>query len=201
VHRLGLGRTVHRGLLVAGSVSRRDAASGNALRRADSRRHRALRTLFATIFFASIGMLADARWIGSHLLMVAAVAVVMVVGKAVVAYVAVRAFRQTIMISLASAIAIAQVGEFSFVLIQIARQQAIFDETTAQLITSGAVVSLILAPWLVWKAPKIARRIATKLVRRSKLIDDIRHKGQAKMKGHVVLVGFGRPAKPPRAPV
>jgi CPA2 family monovalent cation:H+ antiporter-2 len=151
----------------------------------------ALRTLFATIFFASIGMLADARWIGTHLPMVAAVAFVMVAGKAVVAYASLRVFRQTIMISLASAIAIAQVGEFSFVLIQIARQQGVFDETAAQLATSGAVVSLILAPWLVWKAPKVARRLATRLVRRSKLIEDVRRQGQAKMKGHVILVGFG----------
>lgn len=161
----------------------------------------ALRTLFATIFFASIGMLADAKWIFGHLPMVAAVAIAMVVGKALVAYLSVRAFRQTIMISLATAIAIAQVGEFSFVLIQIARQQAVFDDVTAQLATSGAVVSLILAPWLVWKAPKIARRLATRLVRRSRLIEDIRQKSHARMKGHVVLVGYGETGQAAATPL
>jgi monovalent cation:H+ antiporter-2, CPA2 family len=151
----------------------------------------ALRTLFATIFFASIGILTNATWIAGNLPKVAAVAFAMVVGKALIAYFAVRLTKQTIMISLASAIAIAQVGEFSFVLIQIAISQGTFNETTGRLITSGAAVSLIAAPWLVWKAPKLARKLARILVSRSKLVEDIRQKSHPKMKGHILMVGYG----------
>jgi CPA2 family monovalent cation:H+ antiporter-2 len=161
----------------------------------------ALKTLFITLFFASVGMLADVDWIVSNVGLVVILAFAMIVGKAVIAYVAVRLFKQTIVTSLATAIALAQVGEFSFVLVQIASNQKMFTANAVNLISSSAVISLIAGSFLVASSAKIARWLAKRFVFRRKLVDDIRHTTRPKMRNHVVVIGYGESGQAAAQPI
>ena len=118
-----------------------------------------LRTVLVTLFFASVGMLADPAWAAANLHLVAGASLAVLVGKSAVVLgvlsLPARSIRVPAGIALGTGLCIAQVGEFSFVLAKIARGSLI-DEDTFRLIVSVTVVTLLLTPYLVRLAPRAA---------------------------------------------
>jgi len=114
-----------------------------------------LRTLFVTVFFSSIGMLGDPSWMleNWHLLLGTVLAIV--VGKSAVAWGALRIFGTTAASALAAGACLGQIGEFSFILCEIARGSLLSDDVF-QLLISSTVVTMLLTPYLVASAPRIA---------------------------------------------
>jgi len=118
----------------------------------------ALRTLLMTLFFGSIGMLGNPGWIGAHLpLVLAGVAGVCVV-KATLATAALRLVGAGASAAAAAGFCLAQVGEFSFVLADMARG-TLLDDQTFQLVISVTIVTLALTPYLVTLGPRLAERL------------------------------------------
>lgn len=145
-----------------------------------------LRTLFVTVFFSSIGMFGDPRWMLENWILLLATVLAIVVGKSVVAWGALRAFGAPAVSALAAGICLGQIGEFSFVLCEAARGRLISDDVF-QLLVSATVVTMLLTPYLVRVAPWVAGRMVT------------RHPGDPReTEGHsprasfrVIVVGFG----------
>ncbi len=77
-----------------------------------------LQIIFSATFFVSIGMLLDLGFLVSNLPVVLGAVVALFVLKALTAGIAVRALGQPVGVAAAAGIALAQVGEFSFVLAQ-----------------------------------------------------------------------------------
>ncbi|MCX7798835.1 MAG: cation:proton antiporter [Fimbriimonadales bacterium] len=150
-----------------------------------------LRAIFVTMFFTTVGMMVDGKWLMQNLPLVLCVAAAILMVKVVVAYGAFRLFRESILVSLAAAIATAQVGEFSFVLFQIARFAGFFDEVAHQLMTTSALATMIATPLFVPHSRSIARWLARRVVPARRLAGDEREHARESLKGHVVLVGFG----------
>ncbi len=151
-----------------------------------------LRTLFVTIFFTSVGLLADVRWVGGNLLLVLGLVGAVLAVKTAVAFVGFRLFRQTIVHSLAAGICISQVGELSFVLGQLGASKGVLDTWTLQAVNSVAIITLVVSPMLVASAPRAARSLAKRLFRLRTLAKDTRERGaQPKLAGHTVVAGLG----------
>ncbi len=151
-----------------------------------------LRTLFVTIFFTSVGLLADVRWVAANLLLVLGLVVAVLLVKTAVAFVGFRLFRQTIVHSLAAGICISQVGELSFVLGQLGASKGVLDSGTLQAVNSVAIITLVLSPLLVASAPRAARSLAKRLFRLRTLAKDTRERSpQPKLSGHTVVAGLG----------
>lgn len=119
----------------------------------------ALKTLLLTLFFTAMGMLADPAWIAEHALLVAVVVALVLLGKALVAFAALRLFRSRTQTAIGAALCLSQVGEFSFVLADLARG-SLLDEDTFMLIVSVVVITMVLTPYLVASAPALAARLA-----------------------------------------
>ena len=117
------------------------------------------KTVLLTLFFTAMGMLSDPAWIASNAPTVAAVVAAIVLGKAAVVWFALRILGTRKPVAIASAICLAQVGEFSFVLAEIGRGTLI-DEPTFMLIVSTTVITMILTPYLVGGAPRVAGLLA-----------------------------------------
>jgi CPA2 family monovalent cation:H+ antiporter-2 len=152
-----------------------------------------LRTLFATIFFASVGMLANPQWIAANALPVALTTLAVVIGKAALAFGAVRIFKLPTIASFAVGISLAQIGELSFVLLQLGLSLELLSGDLANLLTAASVITLLVSPYLVASAPDIARPLAIRLISARTLADEERRarKSARELSGHVVLVGFG----------
>jgi CPA2 family monovalent cation:H+ antiporter-2 len=107
-----------------------------------------LRAVFVTMFFASAGMLADLPR-GRGLLLVLVAAAVILLVKALVAGAVIRAFRQPQQVAFATGLALAQIGEFSFVMLQAGSDARAVAPETFQILLSASVLTLLVTPYMM----------------------------------------------------
>lgn len=118
-----------------------------------------LRTVFVTLFFVSIGMLGDPRWMADNWSAVMIAGTLVIGGKTLIAAGVIRLFRVPWPEAVATAICLGQIGEFSFIV-----AQQVFlsgtgpnDRWLFDLVVSVSIVSLLLTPYLVRLAPVLGR--------------------------------------------
>jgi CPA2 family monovalent cation:H+ antiporter-2 len=149
-----------------------------------------LRTLLVTLFFASIGMLGDPVWVLGHLHLVVATVLMIMVGKIVIIWAIVRSFRYSDGISVGTGLCIAQVGEFSFVLAEIARSRDLIGADIFNLMVSATIVTLFLTPFCVPAAPRVARLVES-LRRRYAEAAPAAEAGERGPPVAILVIGFG----------
>ena len=153
-----------------------------------------LRTLFVTLFFSSIGMLGNPAWVLEHWALVAAVVAAIVFGKAIVISGVARLFRSSPGHAVATGVCLAQMGEFSIVLAEVARHGQLIDGSLFELMVAATIGTLFLTPYLVALAPHLAMavgRLSTDGPRGLHAVDEAARPSDAKLSGHIVIVGFG----------
>jgi len=116
-----------------------------------------IRILFLTLFFTSIGMLLDPRWVLSHFHFVAVSACVILLGKTVACALSARLMGIPSFQAVAIGITLAQIGEFSLVAASTAAQNRIIGEEALALVVGVTVLSLFLTPYLVVYAEPLSR--------------------------------------------
>ncbi len=105
-----------------------------------------MRDAFAVLFFVSVGMLlAPAALLQSPGLVLGALAIVLV-GKPLVALVLVWAFGYPFRASVTVAVALAQIGEFSFILATMGHELGILTTDATNAIVAASIVSIVLNP-------------------------------------------------------
>jgi CPA2 family monovalent cation:H+ antiporter-2 len=107
-----------------------------------------MRDAFAVLFFISVGMLLDpAALIAEPALLAGALAVVLI-AKPLVALAVVWAIGHPVKVMLTVAIALAQIGEFSFILSSLGRELGVLTSTATNIVVAAAIVSIVLNPIL-----------------------------------------------------
>ena len=105
-----------------------------------------MRDAFAVLFFVSVGMLLDpASLLDAPWLFAATLAIVLLVSP-LSTFLFMLAVRQPLKASLTVAIALAQIGEFSFILSRLGREMELFPDLAANTIIAAAIVSIVLNP-------------------------------------------------------
>jgi CPA2 family monovalent cation:H+ antiporter-2 len=148
---------------------------------------RPLRDLLASLFFISIGMMLDMRALLPILPLVLAGAVAIVVGKAGLTAAAVAMTGTPVRVALATGFALAQVGEFSFVLGRAALDGGVITSTWWQVLLGASVLTMAVTPLLVNTAPALANRLA----RRSLVLSPTLDVQRETLHDHVVILGYG----------
>ncbi len=115
-----------------------------------------LRAVFLTLFFASVGMMADPP-LDRHLMFIVPVALAIMLGKAVIVGFVVRLFGQPHGIAIATGLALAQIGEFSFVLLELGYRQGLVSFETFQTLLSASLLTLVVTPYAIAAAPRLRR--------------------------------------------
>ena len=158
-----------------------------------------LRDAFAVLFFVSVGMLFNPAVLVERPLQVLAVVLVIVVGKSIAACALVLAFRYPLSIALTVSASLAQIGEFSFILIGLGVSLKLMPEEAQSLVLAGALISIATNPlWFTLTAPLQKWLHAhSALARRFESHDDplaeLPTGTAAKyLSRQVVLVGYGR---------
>jgi monovalent cation:H+ antiporter-2, CPA2 family len=118
---------------------------------------RPLQDAFAVLFFVSVGMLFDPLILVREPLKVLAVLGVITVGKSVVAFAIVRAFRYPMDTALTVSASLSQIGEFSFILIALGLSLGLLPEEGQHLAIAGAFLSITLNPAVFYLADATAR--------------------------------------------
>ncbi|HKQ58011.1 MAG TPA: cation:proton antiporter [Candidatus Eisenbacteria bacterium] len=151
------------------------------------------REAFSSVFFITIGMQLMPRLLVDQPLLVLASTVGLVGAKLGGALVAMRLARVPWRVAFASALCLAQVGEFSFVLAQAGQPHGLLGAIGGQAFFAGAVFSLMLTPLLVERAPELALALGRRIAGGGEAPE-----GAAPEDGdvppptsHVVIAGFG----------
>jgi CPA2 family monovalent cation:H+ antiporter-2 len=122
-----------------------------------------LRDTFAVLFFVAVGMLFDPGVLLRQPVQLAALVAVIIVGKAVLAYVPLRILRQSRRTSLLVGLGTAQIGEFSFVLAGLGRELNVLTSETYNLILGAAMISIAVNPFLIRLVPDLPPAKPTKI--------------------------------------
>jgi monovalent cation:H+ antiporter-2, CPA2 family len=147
-----------------------------------------LRDAFAVLFFVSVGMLLNpAVFVEAPLALLATLAIV-VVGKSVAAYLIVRAFRFSDSTALTVAASLAQIGEFSFILIGLGIDLDMVPASSRDLVLASAILSIMLNP-LVFSLVEKLRRPAPEPTPVEEPATSLE---PTRLTGHDVVVGYGR---------
>ena len=146
------------------------------------------RDLFVSIFFISIGMLVDLGYALDHLPTILAVALAVIVIKSLIAGGAVAAVGRPHRTRFLVGMGLAQVGEFSFLLIEVGRSHGLLAGDIYQLLLASIVLTMLATPLLVRVAP-VAADAWTRLWRGGEAgsPDD----GVDEISDHVAVLGFG----------
>jgi CPA2 family monovalent cation:H+ antiporter-2 len=107
-----------------------------------------MRDAFAVLFFVSVGMLFDPRHLAEAPGLVAATLAVVLVGKPVAALIIVWCLRCPLRTGLAVAVALAQIGEFSFILATVARDLGLLPDPAHNALVAASILSISLNPLL-----------------------------------------------------
>ncbi|MFN3571483.1 MAG: YbaL family putative K(+) efflux transporter [Polaromonas sp.] len=158
-----------------------------------------LRDAFAVLFFVSVGMLFDPWVIVERPLQVLAVVAIIVVGKSLAAAALVLAFRYPLNTALTVSASLAQIGEFSFILVAMGVSLQLLPPEGQSLVLAGALISIALnqlvfrtveplQQWILAKSP-----LARKLEARDDPMAELPASTEEKyLSRQVVLVGYGR---------
>lgn len=145
-----------------------------------------LRDAFAVLFFVSVGMLFNPAVIVQQPLPLIATFLIIVVGKSLVAYAIVRALGRTHRIAITAAASLAQIGEFSFILVGLGVSLKILPPEGRDLVLAGALLSILANPF-------IFNAIVPRRQEKTDPIEPPLDTGDRT--GHIVLVGYGRVGK------
>ncbi|MBD2082661.1 cation:proton antiporter [Leptolyngbya sp. FACHB-17] len=114
-----------------------------------------LRDIFASLFFASIGMLIDPVFLWNNLELILGLVALVFVGKFLIITPLVRIFRYPLKTALIAGLGLAQIGEFSFVLASEGQTLGIVSRQVYLLILGTTAVTLVLTPFVLRLVPKL----------------------------------------------
>jgi CPA2 family monovalent cation:H+ antiporter-2 len=149
-----------------------------------------LRDAFAVLFFVSVGMLLNPMVFVEAPVAVLATIGIIVIGKSVAAYLIVRAFRHSSSTALTVAASLAQIGEFSFILIGLGMDLDMVPREARDLILAGAIVSIILNPLAFILMERL--RHGEPIIPQPSDGEPATTLQATKLSGHDVLIGYGR---------
>lgn len=154
-----------------------------------------MRDVFATIFFASIGLLIDPKFLLENSGTLLGLVSIAMLGKAVIVAVIIRLFGYSLKNALTVSIGISQIGEFSFVLANVAKEQGLFSAKLYGLIVGTTAISLVITPFFIRATPTLIQWLEK--VPGLNTILQMSHAPvlvglEAELSDHIVVIGYGR---------
>lgn len=147
-----------------------------------------IRMGLVAVFFAYVGMIADARWLVTHLPLVLVAVLAIILGKAIIAWLSARIAGVPATAAILTAAALAQLGEFSFAVLTAGDMFGLVGEDTFRLLVSVSLVSLLVTPWLIAGTSRVvhSRSLASGVD-----VDVEDHDYESTTSGHAIVIGAG----------
>jgi CPA2 family monovalent cation:H+ antiporter-2 len=150
------------------------------------------RDVLLGLFFITIGMLLDVRLVLDAWWLVLLCLAAPVLLKFGLITVLAKLFGSSTGVALRTGLALAQAGEFGFVLLNQAGGLALVDPLIIQVILASMVLSMLLAPFILAKSDAIVMKLsANEWMMQSVALTQIATRTMSTQK-HVIIAGFGR---------
>lgn len=148
------------------------------------------RDIFNSIFFISIGMLIRFDNLIVHWLPIIVITTLIILFKALVISLIFFSMRYAARVSFIVGFGLAQVGEFSFVLLKIGQDAAIINQFKYQILLSSTVITMILTPIMIRFAPVIALKLPDLTPKKWQKLEEVAV-GTSSLINHVIIAGYG----------
>ncbi len=155
------------------------------------------RDVFNSIFFVSIGLLLSLGALFENITTVLLWLAFLFVGKALIIWAVVQFLGFPQRISAMTAIGLAQIGEFSFVLAKVGRGVDLLPDTDYQSFLAATIISMIATPFMIAAAPRFGYFIQTFMSDgkaeepEENAEEDIHLTSSGGLNNHVIIVGYG----------
>lgn len=153
-----------------------------------------LRDIFASLFFAAIGMLIDPVFLWQNLELILGLVALVFVGKFLIITPLVRLFRYPLKTALIAGLGLAQIGEFSFVLASEGQALGLVSRRIYLLILGTTAVTLMLTPFILRLLPFLFDFAESIPWLKPYLVNDqaLDLSADLPQKNHIVVCGYGR---------
>jgi len=151
------------------------------------------RYCFNGLFFVALGMIVNPSFVINHIGEVALLVAFILVVKMAIVGGTIVAFGYPLNVAAIGAMMLAQVGEFSFMLVFLGYEAGAIGKVFYHLVVDAAAITMIIAPFIVTLAPKIGEKIAPvswRLWASKRRERDPECEG-ACLEGHAIICGFG----------
>src|SRR5687768_16221009 len=151
------------------------------------------RDVFNSLFFISIGMLLSVSALAIDVFTVLAWVAALTLGKALLVLAVMRLLRYSLRVATMTALGLAQVGEFSFILAKAGLPQGLLSESDYQRFLAASILSMIATPFLIKAAPRIGYALQSLFAPGSLFEPTVTgfDPQELEMRGHVIIVGYG----------
>jgi CPA2 family monovalent cation:H+ antiporter-2 len=149
------------------------------------------RDLFNSLFFISIGMLLHAGNVWHSRAVIGGLVLSILLLKALIVILTVRILGYDSRIAVLTGLALAQVGEFSFVLAGVGRTNGLLPESIFQVFLASSILTILAAPFLIQVSPALASRTKTQAERKRRRIRASETEAGCKLEDHVIIAGYG----------
>lgn len=154
---------------------------------------------FAVVFFVAVGMLFDPKVLVTQPLNVVLTSLIIMVGKSLAAFLIVILFKYPMKTGLLVSASLAQIGEFSFILVGLGVVYNLLPESGRDLVLAGALVSIALNP-LAFRFSRAIYEYSGRSARLSSIfnispeadLSQLTRNEKVTLKDTVILVGYGK---------
>lgn len=158
-----------------------------------------MRDAFAVLFFVSVGMLLNPSSVLEIPGLIAATLAIILIGKPVAAWAIVLILGYPLKTALGVGVALAQIGEFSFILATVGRELGLFPVEGMQALVAAAIVSISINPLIyrttdplaAWLLGNARLRRWLKKRRRPQIDDDQQPDDDTPSPYRAVIIGYG----------
>jgi CPA2 family monovalent cation:H+ antiporter-2 len=154
------------------------------------------RDVFNGVSYVSVGMLLNLSFLAGNLLVVLLMVAVVVLMKAVSAGAAVRAIGYPWRLTVITAVGLAQIGEFSFLLLSQGARESLVTFAEYQFLLAITILTMMATPFLMQAAPWVASSFVRHVVRgREPEEPGEEAHGVERVQNHVIISGYGMNGK------
>jgi CPA2 family monovalent cation:H+ antiporter-2 len=153
-----------------------------------------LRDTFASLFFASIGMLINPITLWENLGVIIGLVALVMIGKATIVFPIIRGFGYSFKTAVIGSLGLNQIGEFSFVLAVLGERLGFVSQERYDLLIGTTAITLVLTPIGMNLSPEIATKLGTIPIIVN-FLERRQNKGISVPQtvcNHVVVAGYGR---------
>ena len=150
------------------------------------------RDILLGLFFITIGMMLNLSLLFSNIFLILCFLIILILFKSLLIAGLIKIFGYETGVGIRTGVILAHAGEFSFVILALAQQEKILNDYVSQLVLAVALLSMLIAPFIIQFNGRIARKLSKSYLKNSQEnINNIKELSQ-KFNDHVILCGFGR---------
>lgn len=172
------------GLVVAGSEYRHQAIADLI----------PFKEVFLSVFFVSVGMLLIPHQLVSNITPIILLLIAVLAGKFILVFLTAWIMRLPLRVMILAGVSLAQIGEFSFLLIRSSQGTGLLDEKSTVSLIAVAILSMLLTPFALSIGPKIVAGVRRVMVV-TRLLGVVpaceAEESGKKWQNHVIIGGYG----------